>query len=215
MGRLLNSFGRTRTFLNNADYVVFRKNTSGSWTYTIPESRFYYIDAVGGGAGGWGVLRHRANPNDSYIHLPFGGGGSGWSAFGPFFLEKGDVVSGFVGAGGQGKTDNIASGSLGTFSGNSGGDTTVIVDDVTYTQQGGIASTLTATSSTDYGTWTKAYGSPGITQNGNDGTRMTTSGTGGASVLENAGYGGGASTPTSGSPSATNGAPGLIRVRIA
>lgn len=215
MSKLLNSFGRTRTFLDNADYVVYRKNTAGAWSYTIPETRMYYIDAVGGGAGGWAVLLHRNNPNDSYLHLPFGGASSGWSDFGPFYLTRGTVISGVVGAGGAGKTDNIAATNYGTFTGNSGGNTTVIIDNETYTQEGGIAATITHTSSTEYGTWTNSLGSPGAKVNGNNGNRSTYTGTGGESVLENAGWGGNASTPQGGSVDANGGAPGLIRVRIA
>jgi len=215
MGRLLNSFGRTRTFLDNSDYVVYRKNTAGSWSYTIPETRFYYIDAVGGGAGGWAVHLHRYIGHDSYMHLPFGGGGSGWSDFGPFFLTKGTVISGTVGAGGAGKTDDIGSSTYGTFTSNAGGNTTAVVNGTTYTQQGGIAATITHESSDEYGTWTNSYGSPGTKVNGNNGVRATTTGTGGASVLENAGWGGNSSTPIGGGLDANAGGAGLIRVRIA
>lgn len=215
MAKLLNSFGRTRTFLDNADYVVFRKNTAGAWSFTIPETRMYYIDAVGGGAGGWAVHLHRNNPNDSYLHLPFGGGGSGWSAFGPFYLTKGTIISGTVGNGGASKTSDIAATNYGTFTSNPGGDTTAIVDGVTYTQPGGLAATITHTSSTEYGTWTGSNGSPGNKVNGNNGIRSTYAGTGGASVLENAGYGGNASTPQGGGLDASAGYRGLIRVRVA
>lgn len=215
MARLLNSFGRMRTFVNNADYVLYRKSTAGAWSYTIPETRLYYIDAVGGGAGGWAVYLHRNNPHDAYLQLPFGGGGSGWSAFGPFFLEKGTVVSGVVGNGGAAKTSDIAATNYGTFTGNDGGTTTVIVDGATYSQQGGIAATITHTSSTAYGTWTRGKGSAGTTVNGNDGSSATTSGIGGASVLEGAGRGGDATIPIGGGLSATDGIAGLIRVRVA
>lgn len=215
MAKLLNSFGRTRTFLDNADYVVFRKNTAGAWSFTIPETRMYYIDAVGGGAGGWAVHLHRNNPHDAYVHLPFGGGSSGWSAFGPFYLTKGTVISGVVGNGGAAKTDDIAATNYGTFTSNPGGATTAIVDGVTYTQPGGLAASITHTSSTEYGTWTRSFGSPGTEQDGNNGTSATTTGTGGASVLENAGYGGNASTPIGGGLDASAGYRGLIRVRVA
>lgn len=215
MSKLLNSFGRTRTFLNNADYVVYRKTTAGSWSYTIPETRMYYIDAVGGGAGGWAVHLHRNNPNDSYIHLPFGGGSSGWSAFGPFYLTKGTVISGTIGSGGAAKTSDIAATNYGTFKGNAGGNTTAIVNGVTYTQPGGIAAVITHTEETQYGSWTNSLGSSGNKANGNNGIRGTYDGTGGASVLENAGYGGNASTPQGGSLDATAGYRGLIRVRVA
>lgn len=215
MAKLLNSFGRTRTFLDNADYVVFRKNTAGAWSFTIPETRMYYIDAVGGGAGGWAVHLHRNNPNDTYLFMPFGGGSSGWSAFGPFYLTKGTVISGVVGNGGAAKTSDIAATNYGTFTSNPGGDTTAIVDGVTYTQPGGLAASITHTSSTEYGTWNNSFGSPGNMANGNDGTRGSTSGTGGASVLENAGYGGNASTPIGGGLDASAGYRGLIRVRVA
>ena len=215
MAKLLNSFGRTRTFLDNADYVVYRKNTAGAWSFTIPETRMYYIDAVGGGAGGWAVHLHRNNPNDSYVHLPFGGASSGWTAFGPFYLTKGTVISGTVGSGGASKTSDIAATSYGTFTSNPGGDTTAIVDGVTYTQPGGLAASITHTSSTEYGSWTGSKGSAGNMANGNDGTRSTYSGTGGASVLENAGYGGNASTPQGGGLDASAGYRGLIRVRVA
>lgn len=215
MSKLLNSFGRTRTFLDNADYVVYRKDTAGAWSFTIPETRMYYIDAVGGGAGGWAVHLHRNNPYDSYIHLPFGGGSSGWSAFGPFYLTKGTVISGVVGSAGAAKTENIAATNYGTFTGNAGGDTTVVIDGVTYTQQGGIAAVITHTSSTEYGSWTNSLGSPGTEVDGNNGTRSTFTGLGGESVLENAGYGGNASTPQGGGLDASAGYRGLIRVRVA
>lgn len=216
MAKLLNSFGRTRTFLDNADYVVFRKNTAGAWSYTIPETRMYYIDAVGGGAGGWAVHLYRHEPNvDPYRLLPFGGGGSGWSAFGPFYLTKGTVISGVVGNGGAAKTQDIAASNLGTFYSNPGGATTVIVDGVTYTQPGGLAASITHTVETEYGTSTNSLGSPGNMANGNNGIRATTTGTGGASVLENAGYGGNASTPIGGGLDASAGYRGLIRVRVA
>lgn len=215
MSKLLNSFGRTRTFLDNADYVVYRKNTAGSWSYTIPETRMYYIDAVGGGAGGWAVHLHRNNPHDAYLHLPFGGGSSGWSAFGPFYLTKGTVISGIVGNGGAAKTSDIAATNYGTFYGNAGGNTTAVVNGVTYTQPGGIAAVITHTQETQYGSWTNSLGSSGNKANGNNGNRGTESGTGGASVLENAGYGGNASTPIGGGLDATPGYRGLIRVRVA
>lgn len=216
MAKLLNSFGRTRTFLNNAGYVVFRKNTAGAWSYTIPETRMYYIDAVGGGAGGWAVHLYRHETNvDPYIHLPFGGGSSGWSAFGPFYLTKGTVISGVVGNGGAAKTSDIASSNLGTFYGNPGGNTTVVIDGTTYTQPGGIAASVTHTVASEFGTWTNSLGSPGSVANGNNGIRSTFTGTGGASVLENAGYGGNASTPQGGGLDASAGYRGLIRVRVA
>ena len=75
MAKLLNSFGRTQTFLDNADYVIYRKTTAGSWSYTIPETRMYYIDAVAGGGGGWAVEDHRNIPNDAYIRFGMTGAG--------------------------------------------------------------------------------------------------------------------------------------------
>lgn len=215
MAKLLNSFGRTRTFLDNADYVVYRSNAAGAWSFTIPETRMYYIDAVGGGAGGWAVHLHRNDPHDVYMLLPLGGGSSGWTAFGPFYLTKGTVISGTVGNGGAAKTSNIAATNYGTFTSNPGGDTTAIVDGVTYTQPGGLAATITHTSSTEFGSWTTSKGSAGNMANGKNGTSGTWSGIGGASVLENAGYGGNASTPQGGGLDASAGYRGLIRLRIA
>lgn len=216
MSKLLDSFGRTRTFLDNANYVVYRKKTAGSWSYTIPETRLYYIDLVGGGAGGWGVHRHRANPNDSFVYLPFGGGGSGWSVFGPFYLTKGTVISGTVGAGGAAKTDDLVSSTpAGTYTGNNGGQSTATISGTQYVQAGGIAGKVVVVSSDAYGSWTNGQGSTGNKTNGNNGTRGTTTGTGGASVLENAGTGGDASTPVGGTMSATNGVAGIVRVRVA
>lgn len=202
MSKLLNSFGRTRTFLDNADYVIYRKTTAGSWSFTIPETRMYYIDAVAGGGGGWAVHDHRNNPYDSYLSFGMTGAGSGWSAFGPFYLTKGTVISGSVGSGGASKVSDIAATNLGLHTNNVGNPTTVVIDGTTYTQAAGTAATINKTSSTEYGTRTSAVGSPGNMADG----------AGSVSVLEGAGAGG---TGNGQAMTATNGTAGLIRVRIA
>lgn len=51
MPRLLNSFGRTRTYVNNDGYVVFDSTTAGTYSVDLGAG-IYNVILIGGGGGG-------------------------------------------------------------------------------------------------------------------------------------------------------------------
>lgn len=203
MGRLLNSYGRLNTSIDNNGYIAFSKKTAGTYTFVIPETRMYSFELVGGGGGGGALYRQLKTDHNVYARWAFGGGSAGLSKFGPFKLNKNTVVTIVVGAGGAPTNQTLYyNAAVGTYGGQNGGTSSVTVGQDVYTCDGGQAGYLRVREGNLNDTYRLGLAGTGNTLNGNNGQGVinatTEAAAGGASVYENCGGGGEAKQSSTG-----------------
>lgn len=128
----LNLLGQWADWLNSIALVKSgEQKLTGSGTYTpTPGTLAVKVKGVGGGAGGGGVSANSAN------FMASGGGGSGvyWEKWifpgSGVAVTGGAFVSGAAGIAGHGA-------GISTTNGGDGGDSTIVIQGVTYTVKGG------------------------------------------------------------------------------
>lgn len=152
--------------INKRDVIT----TSG--IYTAPVTGWYRITVKGGGGGGTGGIHSGTN----YV-ISGRGGGEGGTTIGFEKLTAGDTAAVVVGAGGAGGADS------GGVGGN-GGDSTVTVNNNTYTGGGGQGS--------GFGGSGTIHGAAGVNPQIDMGTYATTTHTGGSGGGAGGAIGGGA-----------------------
>lgn len=215
---LLKGFFRVKSALSLRNYIAFERNTAGTYTWTVPETRHYTIDIVGGGAGGGAIYRQLKTDHNVYARWAFGGGSSGHSTFGPFKLTKGTVVTIVVGAGGNGlNTTLYYNAAVGTYGGSNGGSSTVTIGADVYSCDGAEAGYLRVREGNLTDTYRLGQGGAGNVTNGNNGQGIINAtnqvAQGGESVFNNAGGGGDAKQSTQGIY-ANNGVPGYVGIKV-
>jgi hypothetical protein len=107
-----------------------RVKITTSGTFTAPVSGWYKFTIKGAGGGGSG------SGYSSGVNWGGAAGGEGGTTFAYEKMTAGDTATITVGAGGTGGAAGGSSGNLGT-PGNKGGDSSVIVNSVSYTAGGG------------------------------------------------------------------------------
>lgn len=218
MGRLLNSFGRVNTSVNNGGYMAFSKKTAGNYTFTIPETRMYSFELVGAGAGGSAIYRQLKSDHNVYARWALGGGSAGFSKFGPFKLDKGTIISITVGAGGTAlnRTLNYDA-AVGTYGAQDGQASSIVVGQDTYSCDGAQAGYLRVREGNLTDTYRLGLGGTGNTIDGNNGQGVINAvsevAKGGASVYEESGGGGDAKQSSTG-VYALNGDDGYVGIRV-
>ena len=105
MVKLLDSFARTRTFVNNTGCVLFESSTAGTDFYIFERRTRCGIICVGGGCGGFcaklGVVINEGTPSQQvFSGLTAMSGGSGGYSYSEHIFEKDDIAIIFVGSGG-------------------------------------------------------------------------------------------------------------------
>lgn len=226
MPNLLNSFGRTKTHVNNSGKVLFESSVPGTYSYTFPRKTKCGIICVGGGAGGFASkLGYGPDGNVLWGNMAYSGG-SGAYSYTERVFEKGENIRIYVGKGGD------AYHSSGNYGAVTPSSPTLYLTLVNGTSSGVFIIDAYITTRILYagpgegGWWylsnpddpnsitaRPSYGGNG-TVGGNSGT-VTTYGidsvTGGASVYNGYGVGGNA---TRGNWAATNGGNGYVKIYI-
>ena len=124
----------------NGSYEKTAYETAGNYTFTVTKPGWYKITIKGAGGGGGGGKATSGHDNGG------GGGGEGGTTFAYEKMTSGDTVSIIIGAGGTGGVGNNA--------GVDGGNTSVSVNEITYTAGGGYGGwtdTITVTSDSKFG----------------------------------------------------------------
>ena len=230
MPNLLNSFGRTKTWVDNAGKVLFESSIPGSYTYTFPRQTKCGVICVGGGAAGFSAKLGASAGGLTFTGLfPFSGGSGGYSYI-EYSFNEGDVLTLIVGKGG---TSYASTNVVGTISqSNPSYSPTIIEGTSSFVVLGGstILSGGKATAGRFYFatpsdpntlTITPSIGGVGTTTNGNNGiieqNHNNMSLPGATSVYQGYGAGGSAGyngDNQSGTPWANNGTNGYIKIFI-
>lgn len=222
MPNLLNSYGRTKTWVDNGGLVLFESAVPQTHIYTFPRKTKCGIICVGGGAGGFAApLGFGADGSILYGNMAYSGGSGGYSYVEHVFEET-DTITISVGAGGSAYYSSSAYGAVTPSSPNlylnvvSGQPSSVSVggSDICVANAGGGGRWyLSDPSNPNSVQASPSLGGSGTTTNGNNGV-VATSGVnyvaGGVAVYENYGTGGNA---TRGS-NATSGVAGYVKIFI-
>lgn len=236
MGNLLHSFGRTKTWVNNSGLILFESSIPGTYTKTMPRKTRCGIYCVGGGVGGFSarVGFDAYNPGDPSYN-PFTGllassGASGGYSYTEHTFNAGDTLIISVGQGGYSYVSSSLYGvitpsnpslTLGSVSGTA--SRVIVGNSLILFANSGTAGRIYFANPSNPNTMTfdvSAAGSGSVSFGNNGivyGSGSDVSLAGGASVY--GGYGAGGSAGFSGnnqtgSPRASNGSAGYVKIVI-
>lgn len=236
MVKLLNAFGRTKTCIDNSDYIIFESSINGTYTKVMPRKTKCGIICVGGGVGGFSAKVGFAaydpgHPRyDPYTGIMASSGGSGGYSYSEHTFEAGDTVDIFVGKGGTAYassslygviTPSYPSLTLGNVSGTA--SRIIVGNSLVLSADSGTPGRMYFTNPSDPNTVTfdVSVGGTGATQNGNNGS-VSGNGSnlylnGGAAVYDTYGTGGPAGfsgNNQTGTPWANNGTDGYVKMFV-